>query len=57
LRKHLAFVAADGDSQIIVLTLQSSSPAHAGDPVRRGFSVQSLAFLEYWIARLRAMTA
>jgi hypothetical protein len=30
---------------------QSSSPAHAGDPVRRGFSVQSLAPLEYWIAR------
>jgi hypothetical protein len=34
-----------------------SSPAKAGDPVRRGFSVQSLASLEYWVARSsRAMT-
>src|SRR5438477_9525391 len=34
-----------------------SSSAHAGDPVRRGFSVQSLASLEYWVARSsRAMT-
>jgi hypothetical protein len=28
-----------------------SSPAHAGDPVRRGFSVQTLLSLEYWIVR------
>src|ERR1700730_9780916 len=28
-----------------------SSPAHAGDPVRRGLSAQSLLPLEYWIAR------
>src|SRR5437868_15106308 len=26
-----------------------SSPAQAGDPVRRGFSVLSLASLEYWV--------
>jgi hypothetical protein len=30
---------------------QSSSPAKAGAAVRRGFSVQSLASLEYWVAR------
>jgi hypothetical protein len=30
-----------------------SSLAQAGDPVRRGFSAQSLALVEYWIARLR----
>src|SRR5512138_1257323 len=37
---------------------QSSYPAHAGYPVRRGFSDQSSASLEYWIARSsRAMTA
>jgi hypothetical protein len=30
-----------------------SSPAHAGYPVRRGLSVQSLLPLEYWITRLR----
>jgi hypothetical protein len=29
----------------------SSSPAKAGDPVRRGFSVQSSLSLGYWIAR------
>src|ERR1700730_3503428 len=35
-----------------------SSPAHAGDPVRRGFTAQALTSLEYWIARSsRAMTA
>src|SRR3954465_6707906 len=35
-----------------------SSPAHAGDPVRLGFSGQSSASLEYWVARSsRAMTA
>src|SRR5262245_64977082 len=35
-----------------------SSPAKAGDPVRRGLSSQSLASLEYWVARSsRAMTA
>src|SRR5260370_26607954 len=28
-----------------------SSPAKAGDPVRRGFSVLSLAALEYWVTR------
>jgi hypothetical protein len=28
-----------------------SSPAHAGDPVRRGFTAQALLSLEYWIAR------
>ena len=28
-----------------------SSPAKAGDPVRRGFSVPSLTSLEYWIVR------
>jgi hypothetical protein len=26
-----------------------SSPAHAGDPVRRGFSIRSLTSLEYWV--------
>jgi hypothetical protein len=30
-----------------------SSPAKAGDPVRRGLSVQAPAPLEYWIARSR----
>jgi hypothetical protein len=35
----------------------SSYPANAGHPVRRGFSAQSLASLEYWVARSsRAMT-
>jgi hypothetical protein len=33
-------------------------PAKAGDPVRRGFSAQSPAPLEYWVARSsRAMTS
>jgi hypothetical protein len=31
--------------------LRSSSPAKAGDPVRRGSSAQALTSLEYWIAR------
>ena len=31
----------------------SSSPAKAGDPVRRGLSVLSLLSLEYWVPRLR----
>src|SRR5262245_21517563 len=32
-------------------------PRECGDPVRRGLSVQSLASLEYWVARsCRAMT-
>jgi hypothetical protein len=30
-----------------------SSPAKAADPVRRGFSIQSLTSLEYWVIRLR----
>jgi hypothetical protein len=30
-----------------------SSSAHAEDPVRRGFSTQSLMSLEYWVTRLR----
>src|SRR5437016_2922704 len=30
---------------------QLSSPAHAGDPVRRGFSVLSLTSLDYRVAR------
>src|SRR5260370_37771323 len=30
---------------------RSSSPAHAGDPVRRGLSAQAVAALEYWIVR------
>ena len=30
-----------------------SSPAKAGDPVRRGFSIQSLTSLGYWVTRLR----
>jgi hypothetical protein len=34
-------------------TFSASSPAHAGDPVRRGFSAETLASLEYWIARSR----
>ena len=33
--------------------LKLSSPAKAGDPVRRGFSVLSLTSLEYWVARSR----
>ena len=31
----------------------SSCPANAGHPVRRGFSIQSLLSLEYWITRFR----
>ena len=31
----------------------SSYPAKAGDPVRRGLSVQSSTPLEYWVTRLR----
>ena len=30
-----------------------SSPAHAGDPVRRSLSAQALLSLEYWITRFR----
>jgi hypothetical protein len=30
-----------------------SSPAKAGDPVRRSFSIQALPSLEYWVTRLR----
>ena len=36
-----------------VKSSQLSSPAKAGDPVRRGFSAQSLTSLEYWFTRLR----
>src|SRR5260370_40235586 len=37
---------------------RSSSPAHAGDPVRRGLSAQTVASLEYWIVRSsRTMTS
>jgi hypothetical protein len=32
---------------------QLSFPAKAGNPVRRGFSIQSQPPLEYWIARFR----
>jgi hypothetical protein len=32
---------------------QPSCPAHAGHPVRRGFSIPSLTSLEYWITRMR----
>jgi hypothetical protein len=32
---------------------QSSYPAKAGYPVRRGLSTQSLMSMEYWITRLR----
>ena len=28
-------------------------PREGGDPVRRGFSIQSLTSLEYWITRFR----
>jgi hypothetical protein len=36
----------------------ASSPAKAGDPVRRGLSAPALASLEYWIVRSsRTMTA
>jgi len=34
-----------------------SSSAKAGDPVRRGFSIQALTSLEYRIARLNRATA
>jgi hypothetical protein len=37
----------------VALRLRSSYPAHAGYPVRRGLSDQSLSSLEYWITRLR----
>ena len=38
-------------------TRKSSYPAHAGYPVRCGFSIPSLASLEYWVARSsRVMT-
>ena len=39
--------------RVSVATTQVSSPAKAGDPVRRGLLVESLLSLEYWIARLR----
>jgi hypothetical protein len=32
-------------------TLRPSSPAKAGDPVRRGLSALSRTLVEYWIAR------
>jgi len=37
----------------LATALRSSSPAQAGDPVRRGLSIPSLPSLEYWITRLR----
>src|SRR3954447_7535881 len=36
---------------------QLSSPAHAGDPVRRGFSAQSLASLGYWVPACAGTTS
>src|SRR6187431_481399 len=44
-------------STVVASTSPLSSSAKAEAPVRRGFSLQSLTSLEYWIARLnRAMT-
>src|SRR5436853_2710268 len=36
---------------------QLSSPAHAGDPVRAGFSAQSLASLGYWVPACAGTTS
>src|ERR1700736_3909490 len=53
---HICAFAAEG-SAISVSMCRFSSPAKAGDPVRRGFSVLSSESLEYWVARSsRAMT-
>jgi hypothetical protein len=42
----------------IVIRPRFVVPGLTGDLVRRGFSIPSLASLEYWVARLsRAMTA
>ena len=38
----------------LLLDTQSSCPAEAGHPVRRGLSIRSLTSLEYWIARSSA---
>ena len=34
-------------------TSHPSNPAHAGYPVRRGFSIPAPASLEFWITRMR----
>src|SRR6266478_1245395 len=39
-----------GEAQREVDGQQSRHPRESGDPVRRGFTVQSLASLEYWVA-------
>jgi hypothetical protein len=46
-RRHMP----ETDLRPCILYKKSSSPAKAGDPVRRGVSILSLASLEYWIAR------
>jgi hypothetical protein len=33
--------------------IRNCHPRAGGDPVRRGFSVLSLASLEYWVTRMR----
>src|SRR5260370_19481299 len=49
----------DGDTRtlhtprMMAHVLQLSSPAQAGDPVRRGLSAQASTPLEYWITRFR----
>jgi len=64
---HPSYIAPDGKAgidafavirdamkdkdRVFAVPKRSSSPAHAGDPVRRGLSAPSLASLEYWIVR------
>src|SRR6187200_2890345 len=42
-----------GMTWTVRLHISMSSPANAGDPVRRALSIPSSASLEYWMTRLR----
>jgi hypothetical protein len=50
--RNLQIAGQSADCAIMAALIQMSSRA-GGDPVRRGFSVQSSASLEYRIIRLR----
>ena len=41
------------DDDLLSSHPEPSYPAQAGYPVRRGFSVQTLTSLGYWITRMR----
>src|SRR5882757_5743163 len=53
LRQGFGGQVASLATAVVLLHTMPSSPAKAGDPVPRGFSVRSSASLEYWVTRLR----